>query len=279
MKRITNYLLSTLMLAIVFTSCKKEENQIFFEGGTAPVLAATSTAAMVLLPANKDNFAIKFSWTNPNYKFTTGISSQDVNYILQVDTTGANFKNPNIQEVAIAKSLDVSLTVKELNAILTKLLMLEDINHNIEFRLKSTLANNTVPLYSNVIKIIIKPYLDVAIPIPTTGELYVTGDGTPSGWTNSPPIAQKCTKVSNTEYKITMNLSPGLYYKFLTNLNAWQPQYGLKVGSGGTASSGDLGLNNNIAPYNSDPDAIPTPSTAGSYTVTLNFKTGKYSVQ
>jgi hypothetical protein len=38
MKRITNYLLSTLMLAVVFTSCKKEENQIFYEGGTAPTL-------------------------------------------------------------------------------------------------------------------------------------------------------------------------------------------------------------------------------------------------
>ncbi len=279
MKQVFRLISFSLLLAATFSACKKDENQIFYEGGTAPVLTASSTLPLVLLPANQSNTAVKFSWTNPNYKFTTGISSQDVNYILQVDTTGANFTNPNIQEVSISKNLDITYTVKDLNTILTKLNVLENITHNIDFRIKSTLGNNSVPLYSNVIKIVITPYLDVAIPIPTTGELYITGDGTPSNWTNAPPATQKCTKVSNTEYKITMTFSPGFFYKFLTTLNNWQPQYGLKTGSGGTASGGDLGLNNLTPQYGSDPDAIPTPATAGTYTVTVNFKTGKYSVQ
>ena len=278
MKQVTKYFLFTTMLFVALIGCKKEENQIFYEGGTNPVLSASSTAAMVLLPANQNNTAIKFSWTNPDYKFTTGVSSQDVNYILQVDTTGANFTNPNIQEVAIAKSLDITFTVKDLNTILTKLNVVENITHNIEFRIKASLVNGNVPLYSNVIKIVITPYLDVAIPISTTGDLYITGDATPSGWTNNPPVAQKCTKVSNTLYTISMSFVPGKQYKFLTTLNAWQPQYGLKAGTGG-GSGGDLGLNNNTPQYGSDPDGIPTPATAGNYTVTINFKTGKYSVQ
>ncbi len=271
-------LLGTMLMAGFVSSCKKDENKVYFEGGTDPVLTASTTANMILLPANQANNAVKFSWTNPEYRFTTGISSQDVTYLLQVDTTGANFTSPALQEVAIAKELSVTLTVKELNAILTRLEMKEDIPHNIEFRIKSTLVNNSVPLYSNVIKIVITPYLDVALPIPNTGELYITGDACPSDWTNNPPPAQKCTQVSNTEYTITMNFVAGKYYKFLTTLNAWQPQYGLKTGSGGTSSSGDLGLNNQTPQYPSDPDAIPTPAASGQYKITLNFKTGKYTV-
>ncbi len=278
MKNIVKLLFSALFITGALSSCEKDENKIYFEGGTAPVLTASSTTAMTLLPANQNNLAVKFNWTNPEYRFTTGISSQDVTYVMQVDTTGANFSSPGLQEVSIAKELSVTFTVKELNTILTKLNMLENVPHNIEFRIKSTLVNNSVPLFSNVIKVVITPYLDVAIPIPTTGELYITGDATPSSWTNSPPVAQKCTKISNTEYTITMNFVSGKFYKFLTNLGFWQPQYGLKTGSGGNAASGDLGLNNSTPAYPSDPDAIPTAAVDGTYKVTLNFKTGKYTV-
>jgi starch-binding outer membrane protein SusE/F len=270
MKNIFKLLFGSFFITAVFLSCKKDENKIFLEEGTPPVLKASSTAAMVLTNANQNNTAITFEWTNPNYKFTTGVSSQDVTYILQVDTAGANFTNPNIQEVSIAKELGISYTVKELNTILTKLNLQENIAHNVEFRIKSTLVNNSVPLVSNVVKIVITPYLDVAVPIPATGQLYITGDGTPSSWTNNPPAAQKCTKVSNTEYSIVMNFSPGFFYKFLSTLNQWQPQYG-----GSNASGGDLGYN---LGGGNDPDAIPTPASAGTYKVTVNFKTGKYTV-
>lgn len=278
MKNIVKLIFGSLFLAGVISSCEKDENKVYFEGGTAPVLTASSTASLVLVGSNAANQAIRFEWTNPDYRFTTGLSSQDVSYILQVDTMGANFTSPGLQEVSIARELGVTFTVKELNTILTKLNMLENIPHNIEFRVKSSLVNNSVPLYSNVLKVVITPYLDVAIPISTTNQLFITGDACPSDWTNNPPLAQKCTQVSNTLYKITMNFIPGKYYKFLTTLNQWQPQYGLKTGSGGTSSSGDLGLNNQTPQYPSDPDAIPTPAVAGSYEVTVNFKTGRYSV-
>jgi starch-binding outer membrane protein SusE/F len=271
MKNIVKLLLGSVFMTAMFSSCEKDENKIFFEGGTSPVLTATSTSAMVLTGANASNQAVAFNWTNPDYRFTTGVSSQDVSYLLQVDTTGANFTSPDRQEIAIARDLGVAFTVKELNTVLTKLNMLENIPHNIEFRIKSTL-NNAVPLYSNVLKVVITPYLDVAVPIPPTGELYITGDGTPSGWTNAPPVAQKFVKVSNTEYHITMNFTPGLFYKFLSTQNAWQPQYG-----GSSATGGDLGFNMGL-PGQSDPNAVPTPAIAGSYKVTVNFKTGKYTV-
>lgn len=270
MKTILSKLFFISILAGLFSSCKKDENRIYFEGGTAPVLAASSTSALVLTGANASNQAIRFDWTNPDYMFTTGISSQDVLYVLQVDTTGSNFTSPTMQEISVARELATSFTVKELNAVMTKLEMLENIPHNIEFRLKASLANNTVPLFSNVIQVIITPYLDVVVPIPPSGELYITGSAMPSDWTNSPPLAQKCVKVSNTEYYITVALASGGQYKFLSTLGAWQPQYG-----GSSATGGDIGYNMGGG---TDPDAIPTPSVAGTYKITLNFKTGKYSV-
>src|SRR5207253_1940621 len=113
-------------------------------------------------------------------------------------------------------------------------------------------------------------YLDVVVPVPPTGELYITGDATPSGWTNTPPVSQKATKISNVEWTITRTFAPGFQYKFLSTQSNWQPQYG-----GSSATGGDLAYNMGSG---SDPAAIPTPSVAGTYKITLNFKTGKYTV-
>lgn len=277
MKNIKSYFFIVLTLFLFF-SCKKEENKVYYEGGTAPVLNVSSTTALTLTDANKDKTAIAFSWTNPNYKFTTGVSSHDVTYHLEVDTVGANFTNPAKQELVISKDLGVVFTQKSLNAILLKMGLAEDKPHVMEFRLKSTLTNNSLPLYSNVIKITITPYLDVAVPLPPTDELYITGSAMPSDWTNTPPASQKATPVASsftssghpTAYTITVDLTPGKQYKFLSTQGQWQPQYG-----GKNANGGEIGYNMGSG---SDPDAIPTPDVAGKYLVTLNFKTGVYSV-
>lgn len=265
------FLLFASVLAVALFSCKKDENRVYFKGGTAPELTASTTDDMVLLDANKNNKAIEFSWTNPDYEFSTGGSSHDVTYTLQVDTVGANFTSPMKQEVAFAKSLGVSYTVKELNAILTKLNLVENMEHQVEFRLKASLGVNAVPLYSNIIQINITPYLDVAVPIPPTGDLYMTGSAMPSDWTNSPPDDQKFTKISNTLYEYVATFEPGGQYKFLSTPGQWQPQYG-----GSSAEGGELGYNMGGG---SDPKEIPTPAEAGVYKITVNFKIGRYTVE
>jgi starch-binding outer membrane protein SusE/F len=281
MKNVIKLLLGSFLITGLLISCKKEENKVFFEGGTAPVLTASSTADLVLTRANAEKSAVIFYWTNPDYKFNTGVSSQDVTYTLQIDTTGSNFLNPNIQELAISNDLKRDILVKDLNGYLTKLNLDNDVKYSIEFRLKSSLVNGSALLFSNVIKMNITPYLDVALPIPNTGELYITGNAVASDWTNSPPVTQKFTTVSSTEFSITVDLVSGSdkAYKFLTTLGAWQPQYGRKKGTSGTWDTGDLGLNNNTPGYDSDPDGIPSPAVSGKYKITLNFKTGKYKAE
>jgi hypothetical protein len=190
-----------------------------------------------------------------------------------VDTTGANFTNPNKQEVSIAKELGVIFTVKELNAILTKLNVLENIPHNIEFRVKATLAGGSVPVYSNVIKMVITPYLDVVVPIPTNGTLWITGDAAPSGWSN--PLSatheplQKFTRVSNTLYELELSMPGGGAYKLIQEQGQWGSQYHMLTG--GTWDGGEF------EKRDADP-GFPGPPTAGIYKITVNFKTGKYTV-
>ena len=109
-----------------------------------------------------------------------------------------------------------------------------------------------------------------ANPLPQ--ELYITGDATAGGWSNTPPAAQKFTRLNSVEYELQPNITfaPGKAYKFLSSSGSWQPQFG-----GSSATGGTLGAN-----YGSsgDPDAIPTPAAGGSYKVKVNFYTARYSV-
>lgn len=283
MKNIIKILFGTIFTAAIMLACKKDENKIFFEGGTNPVLTASSTTAMVLLIGNKDNQAITFSWTNPDYRFNTGISSQNVTYILQVDTTGANFTNPKLQERSISNDLAVSLTVKELNTFLTKMELASGVPHNIEFRIKSTLINGSVPLYSNVIKISVNNYLDFVVEPPGTlanqyldGSLWIVGDAVASGWSNPLPspydVSQKFSRVGGPgdvlhyEATITFNATGG--YKLIQKQGEWSTQY--------HALDGTAKLSGEFEKKDSDP-SFPTPG-AGNYKVEFNFQTGTYKL-
>jgi len=256
---------------LILGSCKKDEKKDYYEGGTAPVLNSSVNGPIVLSSSSKNEEAVRLSWTNPNYLFTTGVSSQDVAYTIQIDTVGSNFTNPDKQEVTVSKELGYTFTVADLNKYLLKMKLASDVPHDIQLRVVSNL-NGAVPLSSNVLKFIgVVPYEDFAVKPPATNELYITGDGTPSGWTNNPPSTQKATRVDKGLYYIVMDFVPGFFYKFLSNPNQWQPQYG-----GNSATGGNIGLNDGST---SDPDAIPTPAVAGTYKVTLNFRTGKYTVE
>ena len=273
MKKSIKILLNAAWLLLVLASCKKDENQVTYEGGTPPKLTASSTANMVLNIANSANQALAFSWTNPEYKFSNGPSSQNVTYILQIDTTGSNFTNPGIQEFSIANNLSFSMTVKELNTTLTKLGMVENIPHNIEFRVKSTLINKSAALFSNVIKIVITPYLDVVYPVPAA--LYITGSATPLNWqcgcATDVGTTQKFTKVSSTKFELTIALSANNSYLLLPVYGSWAAKYGFVGGNNANNVNGD-----DFKPEGGD---MKAPATSGIYKITVEFKTGKWTVQ
>lgn len=274
MKHSIKLISSFLVAAFLLGACEKDENKIYFEGGTEPVLTA-STTAVSLSPANEALEAIKLSWTNPDYKFTTGISSQDVNYLIELDTAGADFESANKYSSTVAKDLQKSFTVGELNAIMGNSMFLPfGRSYNMQARVTATLANSAVPLASNVIGFTATPYAPPPkVPVPDAGTLWMTGDAAKSGWQNplSSPydLDQQFTRVTGTLYELTTELPGGGGYKLIQAQGNWGSQYHMLTG--GTWQGGDFERRD------ADP-AFPGPPSAGTYKITVDFQVGKFTV-
>jgi len=272
MKKIFNHLFFLSLLAILFVSCKKDENQVFFEGGTPPTLSASATGPLVLDIAQRNTPVLDLNWTNPDYKFTTGLSSQNVIYTIQIDTSGSNFTNPQIGEISISNNLSRTFTVGELNTALLAMGLLENLPHEVEMRIKSNLTGGGGVLYSNVIRITITPFLDVVYPVPDN--LYITGSATPASWQcgcGEPELlTQKFTKVSTSKFELTIQLTGGGSYLLLPVYGSWSAKYG---GMGGNNS-------NNVFADGFKPNGgdLLAPAATGVYKITVDFKTGKFTV-
>jgi hypothetical protein len=276
MKLSSKYLFVIVFLMAVATACKKDENVIYYESGTAPVLTASRTGTLPLSFVTRKNVLLKLTWTNPEYKFTTGISSQDVTYMIEIDTTGANFTNPKRARISISKELERSFTDSVINDLLVNQLELDTLkDHLVEIRVTSYIGS-AVPLHSNVFKYTaVRPYsIPPKVAPPLNGNLWATGDAFASGWTNpllAPYVTtQKFTKLSTTLYEATVNMTgtPG-GYKLLQDNGDWTTQYHMLAG--GTWEGGDFEMKN------LDPQFPGAPS-PGTYKITVDFQKGKYSV-
>lgn len=279
MKNIFKLFSGLFLFSLVFSACEKDENQVLFQGGTNPVLTSSTTGPLVLKTAEKDNVAMILNWTNPDYKFNTGISSQDVSYVLQIDTAGKNFTSSNLQEKAIAKDLGITLTVKDLNTFLSKMELKPNVQYNVEIRIKSTLVGGTVPLYSNVIKIKITPYLDYVVQPPGTapgfldGNLWAVGDCFPGpDWSNPLPapynVTLKFTQIDVLHYELIADFDKTGGYKLIQIPGDWGSQY--------HALLANLPLAGDFEKKDSDPQ-FASPG-VGKYKIAINFQTGKYTL-
>lgn len=273
MKKVIKNLTGFLFIAIAIASCKKEETKDYLLNSAAPVLTASFNAANLSF-ANATSTALTLNWTNPNYKFTTGVSSQDVSYLIEIDTTGANFTNPNKQAISVTKDLGAMFTGSQLNNYLLNELLTPGVSHNIEIRITASLTSSAVvPLISNVIKFAATPYaIPPAVAPPTTGDLYLVGSATADGWNNPVPVpSQQFTQVSPTLYTITIALIGGQEYLLLPLNGDWTHKYAVPDKTvAGLSSGGDFGFDKS--------DNIPGPAASGTYKITVNFQTGKFSV-
>lgn len=274
MKNILKSLFFLSLAAMAMVSCKKDEVKDYLEGGTSPVLSASVTNSITLSFANAGQEAIKLNWTNPAYKFTTGISSQDVSYLIEIDTTGANFTNPGKQTVSVSKDLGQTFTQGQFNDYLLNQLQLKPgMPHNIEIRVKSYLGSNAGLLVSNVLKFTTTPYaIPPKVAVPTSGKLYLVGSATAGGWNNPVPVpSQQFTQVSPTLYEITVALIGGQEYLFLPVNGDWSNKYAVTDKTvAGLSDGGDFGYNKN--------DNFPGPAASGTYKIQVDFQRGKFTV-
>jgi hypothetical protein len=231
---------------------------------------------LVLSPADSTNQAIIFSWTNPNYTFSNGISSLDVNYTLEIDTVGSNFTNPKLVQITIASALSTSFTVGNLNTQLFGFLTLQTgVPHNIAMRVVSFLNSASIPLYSNTLTYTITPYaIPPAVAPPPNDSLYIVGAAIAAdNWANPMPASvvpsATFTEVTPLLYTITTSLVGGAEYKLIANNNGtWTYQW--SVAAQDTYPNG--------GPFVFNGNNCIAPAASGTYTIVVNFQTGVFTV-
>ncbi|MBK6936608.1 MAG: SusE domain-containing protein [Chitinophagaceae bacterium] len=165
MKNIKKFLSITAVLVLVVTACRKVEDLPYYEEGKSVELSADKTA-IAPTPADSITNVITFSWTNPEYKQDTGLYK----YILEMDSTGRNFAKEATKIVVGSRS--VSLTGKELNAILLNYGFALGVSKVLDFRITSSYGNNNERYLSNVVKVTVTPYNDPSVL--TTANTSVT---------------------------------------------------------------------------------------------------------
>jgi hypothetical protein len=270
---------------LMLASCKKDEQKVSFNGGTAPILTASVSDSIPLHPQDSTQTAVTFNWTNPNYSFSDGISSLNVTYYLQIDTAGANFSSSNMQTVAFTSVLGTSFTVTAFNALLGNgMLLAFGQPHQIQVRIKSFLAPYTsstpaaAPLYSSVLSYTVVPYAPPPkLAPPKSGSLYIVGSAVAvSGWNNpiSPasqvPI-QQFTAMSSTDFKLTIPLVGGGEYKLIAVDGSWTDQWSVATADDPTEVNG--------GPFVYNGANALAPATSATYDIDVNFQTGLFSVK
>src|SRR5258705_5797069 len=144
--------------AIAISSCKKDEVKTVINTGTSPTLSATTATPLVLLQANANNNAIKFTYTtDASFGFDAAVT-----YVLQIAKGGTSFVSASTTEVGLSKTapLEKSFKVIDFNRELLKI-----INYGVatavEVRVKATVAAAAPALYSNVVTLTCTAYRDL----------------------------------------------------------------------------------------------------------------------
>ena len=146
MKYLLKISLFTVMLATVFTACKKVDNLPFYANGTAVVLTGSS-ANITPTPSDSSKVVATFSWTNPNY----ATDSNTQKFILEIDSTGRNFSKSTVS-IVIGKP-SISFTGQQLNNILAAFGFAGGQTFSFDIRVTSSYGNNNEQLKSNVLSV------------------------------------------------------------------------------------------------------------------------------
>jgi len=112
----------------------------------------------------------------------------------------------------------------------------------------------------------VTPYLG---PVPPPSGLFIVGDATAGGWNNPVPTpSQQFTRISLTDYQLTVALTAGKSYLLLPVNGDWSHKFGGSSTTGGTILADGAVPNSNT----------PAPAVSGNYLIDVNFLTGQYTL-
>lgn len=156
MKNNNKYLAFAAALLLVVSACEKVDDLPYYDEGKSVALTADRTS-VAPTPADSISNVITFSWTDPEYKQDSSLYK----YILEIDSTGRNFAKEVTKEVVGARM--VSLTGRELNAILLQYGFNLGQPYDLDVRITSSYGNNNERYISNTLKLSVTPFNDPSV--------------------------------------------------------------------------------------------------------------------
>lgn len=99
--------------------------------------------------------------------------------------------------------------------------------------------------------------------------LYLTGGATPLGWSNPVDATQTMTRRNSVQWDITLNLKVNEKFLALPTNGSWSQKFGVDAAA----------ADNKSGTFKPEGGDIPTPAATGNYKFSIDFFTGKYTIQ
>ncbi|MGN0281891.1 MAG: DUF5114 domain-containing protein [Prevotella sp.] len=176
MKNIISHIMMALAVASL-AACDKD-GDIITTGGAEKITLIGNTEDIILSADNKDALALTLNW-NDNSKLATSdpnVLAPDnatTNMIqMAADETFATV----VEQLADGGAISAQFTVDQLNSIAGRVGLPGDVSSPLYIRIKSTLANNIAPDYSNTLVVNVTPFtIDMTVGYVLTSKLEDSG--------------------------------------------------------------------------------------------------------
>ncbi|GAB4312191.1 MAG: hypothetical protein Kow00127_02630 [Bacteroidales bacterium] len=269
MKKII-YIPMVLALLVLAGSCQKELTDPKLDmSQTVPpaMIAPADGSSFVLTPDAAEEVMTTFEWSPTIYNIS-GLEA--TKYSVDFAPAGTNFEGA--ANLYSGTETAYPIKVGAMNQLLIGLGYSPDSAYTFDFKITSHLNDLSEYSYisSEVVSYTFTPYADVVEIKP----VYLLGEATPVGWDNG--AALPMAHIGDGRFARVETLDPalGIYWKIISQLGAWAPQWG--TDETGTPEAGPLVYRpDEDTP---DPAAIPAPDVVGDYyievdTALLTYKT------
>lgn len=252
---------SIIAILLVAVSCEKETFDPVIDYGDGPVLTSSEAGGSTFLLSEEEagNTLFSFSWTEADFGFPAAIT-----YSLEMDDAGNNFAGAT--DIVTSSEMSYSMTVGELNSLLTSLEYPTGAETPLEIRVKASVSEYADALASESFGFNVITY-SVKLP-----PLYLLGDATDAGWDNNTTL--EAPYMSSGKYGIAAHLQADKWLKFIKTRGQWAPMWG----SDGTGDAFSGNLVYRPTESDTDPASIPSPSVEGDYRIDIDINNLTYSV-
>jgi len=277
MKKALNIFLSVGTFLLLFSACKKEQDNPVLTANQGTFTTTGLTASATTLTLDSTNAASKtaltFSWPAIDYGATLAVT-----YTFQIDSVNGNFVKP--VNITLTNAYTKAYSVADFNTLVTSLGIAPTVAGKVRARVKvdvnqSTGAATTIPtVFSNVLDITVTPYSTKPVPkYPVPLGLFLVGSATPggdaTGWNNPVPVpTQKFTQIDANSFGIVIQLIAGKEFLLLPVNGDWSHKYAVSGTPNQAGGAFVPDANNNMA----------APATSGLYKIIVDFVKGTYTI-